>query len=74
MKVRLTLTNKGQTISRHVREVADITSFAAACTEVRNEFEGRAVERTTSGGELTDRVNERAPDQLDGAPPSFARE
>ena len=74
MKVTLTLTKKGETLCREVREVVDAASFAAACAEIWNDLEQRALERATSVGEFMDHVNEAVFDQLDGALLSFARE
>ena len=70
MKVTLTLTKKGETLCREVREVVDAASFAAACVDIWNDLEQRA----TSVGEFMDRVNEAVFDQLDGALLSFERE
>lgn len=74
MKATLTLTKKGETIYRHVCEVADAESFAAACADIWKELERRELDRATSVGEFMDRLNEAALDQLDGALLSFKRE
>ena len=74
MKVTLTLTKKGKTICRHVCEIGDAKSFAAACAEIWKELERRELDRATSVGEVMDRLNEAAFNQLDGALLSFERE
>jgi hypothetical protein len=74
MKVTLTLTKKGETVCRQVREVADAASFAAACADIWSGLEQRALDRATSVGEFMDRVNDAVVDQLDGALLSFERE
>jgi len=74
MKVTLTLMKKGETLCREVREVVDSESFAAACADIWNDLEQRALERATSVGEFMDRVNEAVFDELDGAQLAFTRE
>ena len=74
MKVVLTLTKKGQTICREVREVVDSESFGAACADIWTDLERRTLERATSVGEFMDRLNEAVFDELDGALLSFERE
>jgi len=74
MKATLTLTKKGETICRHVCEVADAESFAAACADIWKELERRELDRATSVGEFMDRLNDAAFNQLDGALLSFKRE
>ena len=71
MKVTLTLTKKGETLCREVREVADAASFAAACADIWSGLEQRALDRAI---EFMDRVNDAGVDQLDGALLSFERE
>ena len=74
MKVTLTLTKKGETLCREVCEVVDSESFGAACADIWKDLEQRALERTTSVGEVMDRLNEAVFDELDGAQLAFARE
>jgi hypothetical protein len=74
MKVALTLTKKGQTICREVREVVDSESFGTACADIWTGLERHALERATSVGEFMDRLNEAVFDELDGALLSFERE
>ncbi|MGZ8368413.1 MAG: hypothetical protein ACXWVK_06885 [Rhodoplanes sp.] len=74
MKVTLTLTKKGETLCREVRDIGDAETFAAACADIWNDLEQRALERATSVGEFMDRANEVVFDQLDGALLSFERE
>ncbi len=74
MKVTLTLTKKGETLCREVREVVDSESFAAACADIWKDLEQRALERATSVGAFMDRVNEAVFDELDGAQLAFTRE
>lgn len=74
MKVALTLTKKGKTICREVREVVDSESFGAACADIWAGLERRTLERATSVGEFMERLNEAVFDELDGAQLSFERE
>jgi hypothetical protein len=74
MKLTLTLTKKGETLCREVREVVDSESFAAACTDIWKDLEQHALEQATSVGEYMDRLNEAVFDELDGAQLAFARE
>ena len=74
MKLTLTLTKKGETLCREVREVVDSESFGAACADIWKDLEQHALERATSVGEYMDRLNEVVFDKLDGALLSFDRE
>ena len=72
MKVTLTLTKKGETLCREVREVADAASFAGSR---HLEWPRTACARSGHGvEEFMDRVNDAVFDQLDGALLSFERE
>lgn len=73
MKLTLTLTNRGQMLSRQAREVVDAASFAAACADIWADLEQRALEQATSVGAFMEHVNEAVADQLDGAVLSFER-
>lgn len=73
MKFALTLTKQEQMLGRHVCEICDAESFAAACDELWTDLERRSLERATSIGDLMENVNEDVFIQLDGAVLSFSK-
>ncbi|MEZ5785752.1 MAG: hypothetical protein R3D62_04555 [Xanthobacteraceae bacterium] len=73
MKFVLDLTKQGQTLGRHICDVNDAESFAAACGELWSDLERRSLEQATSIGDLMENVNEGVFLQLDGAVLSFSK-
>jgi uncharacterized DUF497 family protein len=73
MKFVLDLTKQGQNLGRHVCDIRDAESFAAACDQLWGDLERRSLERATSIGDLMENVNENVFLQLDGAVLSFSK-
>lgn len=67
MKVRLRIKKRGALLYEGVHEIIDHESFGAAFAEVWRTVRERRLEKTTSVGELMDKLNDEMLDQLQGA-------
>ncbi|MFA9443515.1 MAG: hypothetical protein ACERIG_07950 [Hyphomicrobium sp.] len=73
MKVRLRIKKHGALLYEGVHEIIDQDSFGAAFADVWRTVRERQLEKTTSIGELMDKLNDETLEQLQGAEISIQR-